>query len=731
METGKSPDRSSMEFNRGQHAIRRVMSTEMLDAQSPRIRRRRALSQNIDQLRRGLLNNVQQFTSQRLLLPAVMSASDIQKYQGLNQDKRLTDGRSEQAVGPKESEQEQQSLSLPGGSRSDSLKTTDRIRRNRYNVEQKNVRVLNDKQSRNRHRGKYTEEVQYRLSAITPIELRRRRYRENLNRNSSNGEDTNNDQKKNGGGTHVSKCRQCLASVGEFLVETAIIILTQGKQSYSVGVVNKFLYWTFRKHLLVVLLSALCSFYICTGIFGLLIFILGQSKPQCIHVNGVDFGDTRTQIVDAFALSWTTFSTVGYGLVYPGTSATIPEDTKIEACIGIFVITTMEAFVGILFSGFWGAICFAKITRVSSFAQVSFSDAIIIKYGTGVTGVKEEDEQEYEEGSSDDDDDDARTTSSFKYTQSKLPCPIFEFRIANRLHRQKGGEIIDACINIVASMEESKATRTVRNGEGMAPRIRRKGRRPKQSNEYRKFGRFRRDPYADADERTEEEIMREENIKKAQEAVKLMITSYNVDESNKGRRISSITSASRLPVPNDSQNDEENQNNQRSSTEQIWSSRRNNKPIPNQIFAKLNVESMEHPFLKRVWTVRHVLDVTSPLVKPEVKELIRINKGHWPEEVNSANAVRASIHFDQVLVSFSGTSNVDANSVYSQKAYTLNDINVGYAFCNMLFREKNGSIGVDHSLLNDVKEQSGGGGEELFAHDPESSNRNLSNILIL
>jgi hypothetical protein len=49
----------------------------------------------------------------------------------------------------------------------------------------------------------------------------------------------------------------------------------------------------------------------------------------------------------------------------------------------------------------------------------------------------------------------------------------------------------------------------------------------------------------------------------------------------------------------------------------------------------------------------------------------------------------------------------------------------------MLFREKNGSIGVDHSLLNDVKEQSGGGGEELFAHDPESSNRNLSNILIL
>merc|ERR1712238_276018 len=96
--------------------------------------------------------------------------------------------------------------------------------------------------------------------------------------------------------------------------------------------------------------------------------------------------------------------------------------------------------------------------------------------------------------------------------------------------------------------------------------------------------------------------------------------------------------------------------------------------------------------------------------------------------------VRASINFDQILVSFSGTSNVDANSVYSQKNYGFDDVCVGYSFCNMLFHHKNGSIGVDHRLLNDVKEQTGDGGEILkFRRDHMggSSGLDTSEIWIL
>lgn len=126
-----------------------------------------------------------------------------------------------------------------------------------------------------------------------------------------------------------------------------------------------------------------------------------------------------------------------------------------------------------------------------------------------------------------------------------------------------------------------------------------------------------------------------------------------------------------------------------------------------------------------------MLDQTSPLLRPEAKELIRFNNGHWPNELNNANAVRASIHFDQILVSFSGTSNVDANSVYSQKSYGFDDVCVGYAFCNMLFREKDGGIGVDHRLLNDVKEQTGGGGEELNLREAAVLNSRVSSDIFI
>ena len=86
-----------------------------------------------------------------------------------------------------------------------------------------------------------------------------------------------------------------------------------------------------------------------------------------------------------------------------------------------------------------GAIFLSKVTRVSSFAQVSFSDPILIRYGSGVGGTIEEEE--------DDDDDDSvgnkekKTPASGK---SNIPIPVLEFRVVNRLSHHKKGEIIDA-----------------------------------------------------------------------------------------------------------------------------------------------------------------------------------------------------------------------------------------------------------------------------------------------
>eukprot|EP00804_Cyclotella_cryptica_P010378 CCRYP_020702-RB/>CCRYP_020702-RB protein AED:0.33 eAED:0.33 QI:0/0/0/1/0/0/2/0/272 len=62
---------------------------------------------------------------------------------------------------------------------------------------------------------------------------------------------------------------------------------------------------------------------------------------------------------------------------------------------------------------------------------------------------------------------------------------------------------------------------------------------------------------------------------------------------------------------------------------------------------------------------------------------------------------------------FTGVSNISAASVYRQKVYDYVDLVIGYQFVNPLYRGRTGKLKVDLSLINDVVEQNGGGGETL------------------
>lgn len=348
----------------------------------------------------------------------------------------------------------------------------------------------------------------------------------------------------------------------------------------------------------------------------------------------------------------------------------------------------------------FGAVFFAKVVRVSSHAQVNFSDAIIVKYGTGITGV----DDMYEESSEEEEEEEGQSSSifppahinkrwsspgelsgiqtgdksaSFRYKRSKLPCPILEFRLMNLLEGTRGGEIIDASLNIVASIDESQAALGIKRSVGSRRRRGKKGKR-----------RARRTTERSRPEKDDEiDVKDEDSVRRLQESVQSMVASQN-----KVTRIEEDVTC---------------------------------KFLPKRIFAKLEIDSAEHPFFRRIWIIRHVLNHHSPLLRQEAKELVRLNGGHWPQELNNPEGVRASFHFDQILVSLSGTSNVDANSVYAQKVYDYVDVCVGYSFCNMLFRHDDGAIGVDATLLNDVKEQDGGGGEDLDARLKEQDSRDV------
>mmetsp|Transcript_6291 Transcript_6291/g.14191 ORF Transcript_6291/g.14191 Transcript_6291/m.14191 type:complete len:237 (-) Transcript_6291:64-774(-) len=134
--------------------------------------------------------------------------------------------------------------------------------------------------------------------------------------------------------------------------------------------------------------------------------------------------------------------------------------------------------------------------------------------------------------------------------------------------------------------------------------------------------------------------------------------------------------------------------------------------VSKRVFSKLLIEASDHPFFKRVWLARHVLDDTSPILTPKVRRTIRRNGGFWPEQLNNYNGVKESLQFNQILVSLNGVSNVSASDVYGQKIYDRVDVNVGYQFVNLLYRDGD-TLKVDTDLINDVREQPGGGGEPL------------------
>jgi hypothetical protein len=353
----------------------------------------------------------------------------------------------------------------------------------------------------------------------------------------------------------------------------------------------------------------------------------------------------------------------GFGTIYPGLSTGVND---IKKCTGMTIVVSLEAFCGLLFGGMASAIMFAKVSRTQSFAQVTFCDPIVIRYGAGVLA----------QNSNEDPSDDEKSNEIEE--MEGIPCPVLEFRILNCLNAIHGGEILDASVKIVASIDATQVASTGRN----VTRHQR-GKKSRRRSSARLHSRDQQRPK-----------------KPGRDALRSSLQAFFPT-----RPIHAL-----------------------GKSHQAFDEDPTGHLVPRRIFAKLEVESREHPFFKRNWTIRHVVDENSPLLKKDARMLLKQNKGFWPAELNSAEGVRAAIHFDQILVTMSGISNADAKSVYSQKIYDFVDVCVGYRFVNVLYRRADGSLRVDASLVSDVVEQAGGGAEPL---QTQVAGESISQMLVL
>ena len=423
---------------------------------------------------------------------------------------------------------------------------------------------------------------------------------------------------------------------------------------YNVGMVVSrnqmslamYLHWMFRVNFLFLFALSCVVFFALTIFFSGFIILAGKMEPKCVRVGGEEFESSGAAFADAFALSWTTFSTVGYGSTYPALGH---ENDSPTNCLFITIICSLESFCGVLYSGICGAILFGKVLRIQSHAQVIFSDPIAIRYGSGVESHLDGDDDEYTDAG-----------------KRKIPCPVLEFRIVNRLFDDQGGEIIDATLNVVASIDADDAD--------CSPTF-----------DKSDHGSSIASTRLDSD-------------------MQGSLHSYDATQDHSSRTNELSTSSIRFV------------DKLLRKSHQVQSQVIDEDPVSRivnkRIFSKMTMEASDHPFFKRVWLARHVLDESSPLLTNRTRRAIKKCGGFWPENLNNYKGVQESLAFNQILVSLNGVSNVSASDVYAQKIYDHVDVNVGYEFVNLLYRDGD-MLKVDTDLINDVKEQNGGGGEPL------------------
>mmetsp|Transcript_29439 Transcript_29439/g.62539 ORF Transcript_29439/g.62539 Transcript_29439/m.62539 type:complete len:553 (-) Transcript_29439:137-1795(-) len=224
--------------------------------------------------------------------------------------------------------------------------------------------------------------------------------------------------------------------------------------------------WTFYASFSAVFLSFLVIFIVFSLVFAGFYALAGEFVPECIVVSGMPYGSNpESKFGDAFALSWTTFTTVGYGNVYTATGNDF-EISESEDCAAVVFLCTLESFLGLIYAGMCAAILFGKVNRVQSHAHLTFAYAVCLQY-------ESVDLDEYvDEALSDSDVDDLITeeadednkrvkddckSSSFNIAAKKRQsfrekfrgCPVIKFQVVNDFCNKAGGEIIDGIMKVV------------------------------------------------------------------------------------------------------------------------------------------------------------------------------------------------------------------------------------------------------------------------------------------
>ena len=250
-------------------------------------------------------------------------------------------------------------------------------------------------------------------------------------------------------------CRGCRHAVDQYRIPPRtefLFVPMQFIHSITEGLVVSWTLLHYRTSFVKSFILFIAVYFIFIYIYAFWIRSVTESTYQStgeMCLPGYDYEDAEKLVRNfnaAFELSWNTFSTVGYGVI------SVPADVR---CSWLRVLLSTEAFIGILYSGFCGAIIMAKITRNFVTAPVTFSGAVCLHYGSelnakssGKAGTISSDPLDGISAQQCAEDEEVELSS----------FPFLEFRVVNRHANRRGAQIsyaaIECTVKAIKLMED-------------------------------------------------------------------------------------------------------------------------------------------------------------------------------------------------------------------------------------------------------------------------------------
>jgi hypothetical protein len=438
-----------------------------------------------------------------------------------------------------------------------------------------------------------------------------------------------------------------------------------------------FVIWVNQSSFFTALVFFLSTYYAMVCIFaGILLHMEIKTGGKCVDLDEV-FTTEKGLYELAFELSWTTFTTVGYGRVSPSAYE--------YGCYSMRLLCASFAFLGLLFNSLSAAIFFSKLESFLTRSSVTFSSSVCLQHGRAPNTIRTSHYGQFlrrnssllemnDSIASNNKNGSGRKSKSLLDMSSnsflngelqvgidkqtdlvlhiarlsrKMPYPFLEFRIVNEHANYKNREIRNAHVAAIVQLTPADAENSLDRDTSVTD--------------------LHREYVTPAPSRLSSPST-DENEGRTSSASGSMDTTTDIKTDARPSSSKFNPSSLQMPVVREDSG----------TGEQIGPEGR--------VYIPLTLDPSSHPYFKRVYYVHHVLDYNSPLLKPSVRSKI---KNGWDPSLSTYQDIRDSlVEFRRIRIIFKGNSAVNNSMVFAEKIYTPNDLFVGWQFGDIFYKRE-------------------------------------------